>query len=67
MGHARNTHEVLGKDCNTPSKFVLCWTEGIAGTQQVVRVAEGYGIPVCNADDVSEEGIWEWVKSHVIV
>ena len=34
---ARNSHQVLGKDLNTPSDFIICWTKngkGSGGTGQ---------------------------------
>lgn len=49
--HARNAHQVLGLDLNTPSKVVVCWTlDGnlVGGTAQALRIAEHYGIPVFN-------------------
>lgn len=47
--HTRNVHQVLGPGCNTPSKFVLCWTKGgkgKGGTGQAIRIAQAHGIPV---------------------
>lgn len=49
--HARNAHEVLGQDLETPSKFVICWTpEGRleGGTATAIRIAGLYNIPVFN-------------------
>ena len=49
--HARNIHQVLGKDLNTPSKFLLCWTEdGLpsGGTATAIRLAYEREIPVYN-------------------
>jgi len=63
--HARNSHELLGRGLNTPSRFLLCWTDGSGGTSRLIRVAEGYGIPVCNADDCTEEEVWEFIKVHI--
>ena len=57
--HARNTHQILGRDFDTPSAFVLCWTKDgakIGGTAQAIRIAERYGVSVCNVgrcDDVN--------------
>lgn len=56
---ARDVYQVLGKDLNTPSDIVYCWTEdGVnnvsnitfktGGTAMVIRVAEVYKIPVIN-------------------
>lgn len=47
--HARNTHQILGNDLDTPSDFVICWTEGgkgSGGTGQAIRMAKNYKIPV---------------------
>ena len=52
--HARNAHCVLGKDCKTPSRFVLCYTpqaNGTGGTGQGIRIAKAYHIPVFDLGD----------------
>lgn len=49
---ARNSHQVLGLDLETPSQFVVCWTksgEGSGGTGQAIRIANHYGVPVFDA------------------
>lgn len=49
--HARNVHQVLGHDCKTPSRFVICWTidgKASGGTGQAIRIAQGHGIAVFN-------------------
>lgn len=55
--HARNSHQVLGADCASPARFVLCWTPDGAvekttaatgGTGQAIRCAARYGCPVFN-------------------
>jgi len=49
--HSRNMHQVLGEDLNTPSAFVICWTEGaqiIGGTATAIRLAKRHNIPVIN-------------------
>ena len=46
---ARNSHQVLGEDLETPSAFVICYTAGgkkKGGTGQAIRIAEAYNIPV---------------------
>jgi len=46
---ARNSHQVLGKDLETLSAFVICWTKkgkGSGGTGQAIRIAKAYNIPV---------------------
>lgn len=48
---ARNTFQVLGHDCHTPSKFVVCWTKtgkATGGTGQALRIAEHHDIPIYN-------------------
>lgn len=56
----RNTLQVLGRDCNTPSNFVVCIASASeldsqrriknvkGGTGQAVRIAYHFGIPVWN-------------------
>ena len=49
---ARNSHQVLGQDLSTLSKFVICWTKngsGRGGTGQAIRIARNYDIPVFDA------------------
>jgi len=49
--HARNVLQVLGKDLNTPSDFVVCWTKGgiiVGGTGIAMRIAKLYDIPLFN-------------------
>lgn len=58
--HARNCHQVLGADLNTPSKFLLCWTEGgevKGGTATAIKLALNNRVPVLNF------GKWKTVKS----
>lgn len=49
---ARNSHQVLGWDLETPSKFIICWTKngsGSGGTGQAIRIAKAYDIPIFDA------------------
>ena len=55
--HARNCHQILGRDLNDPASFVVCWTPDGAttdpgpstgGTGQALRIAAAHGIPVFN-------------------
>lgn len=49
--HARNMHQVLGKDLDTPSNAIICWTPAgnfVGGTTTALRVAVEYGIPIFN-------------------
>jgi hypothetical protein len=65
---ARDTHQVLGADCVSPSKFVLCWTPDGAvektagktgGTGQAIRIAAAYGIPAWNLKRPEHRATWE--------
>ena len=47
--HARNCPQVLGVNLDSPSVFLLCWTEqasGRGGTGQALRIAKHYGVPI---------------------
>lgn len=57
--HARNVFQVLGKDLNTPSRFVLCWTPDgceshkqrsikTGGTGTAISIADYHNIKVIN-------------------
>jgi hypothetical protein len=49
--HARNIPQVLGKHLESPSKFVVCWTEGsknVGGTRTAIILARQHSIPVFN-------------------
>lgn len=49
---ARNSHQVLGWDLETPSNFIICWTKngkGSGGTGQAIRIAKAYNIPIFDA------------------
>lgn len=46
---ARNSHQVLGKDLETPSDLVICYTpngSGKGGTGQALRIAKDKNIPI---------------------
>lgn len=48
---ARNMHQILGLQLDSPVKFVLCWTPGArvtGGTGQAMRLAADRGIPIYN-------------------
>ena len=47
----RNTFQVLGKDLKSPSKFVVCWTQGggiKGGTGQAMRISKSLNVPIFN-------------------
>lgn len=70
---ARNCHQVLGKDLETPSNFIICWTEGgngQGGTGQALRIARDYNIPYFDCggyDDINEcrRKLFEFLKEYM--
>ena len=49
--HARNCHQILGKNLDSLSSLVICWTKGgkfVGGTSQALRIAKDFGIPIIN-------------------
>lgn len=46
--HGRNSHIVLGEHLDSPVSFIICWTTSCGGTQQALRIASKYNIPVFN-------------------
>jgi hypothetical protein len=56
--HIRNVKQVLGKECDTPSKFLICWTndgvetgktsQATGGSGQAIRIAQHYKVPIFN-------------------
>ena len=49
---ARNSHQVLGFNLESPSNFIICWTKGgkgQGGTGQALRIARHYDIPIFDA------------------
>ncbi len=49
--HARNIHQVLGKDLKTPSEFLVCWTKNgkeSGGTATAIKLTKLHNIPVYN-------------------
>lgn len=48
---SRNTYQMLGDDLQSPSAFIVCWTQGgklKGGTAQALRIAADYKIPRYN-------------------
>ena len=47
--HARNAQQILGPNLDNPSLFVVCWTNPAkGGTNQALRIATYYEIPIYN-------------------
>lgn len=58
---ARNSHQVLGKNLNTLSNFIICWTKDgkdIGGTAQAIRIARHYEIPIFNAGEYKDISVF---------
>ena len=76
MFMARNAHQVLGDDLNTPSAFVLCWTpdgaethgersRATGGTGQAISIAHAHDIPVFNMrHDDALDRLAEWLQEN---
>ncbi len=42
---SRNVHQILGQDLNTPSDFVMCWTQdGASSKDEISRKTGGTGL-----------------------
>ena len=55
--HARNCYQVLGKDLDTPTDLVICWTPGgkiTGGTGQALRIALDYNININNLYEATQ-------------
>ena len=74
--HARNMHQILGTDLNTPCNFVICYTKNgllSGGTAQAIRLSEKYNIPVFNIGNfdkhsdikIREQELWEFIKHYI--
>src|SRR5690554_1755896 len=66
--HTRNVFQVLGKELNNPSKFLVCWAEmdkqgkPKGGTRTAWMLAEKYDIPCFNLYKVEHrERIEKWL------
>lgn len=71
--HGRNSFQVLGRDLNTPSKFLICWTpDGCAqhssrsiktgGTGTAISIAWYWNADIYNLFRVRDFDLWsEWV------
>lgn len=62
---ARDGYQVLGADLQTPSSFVICYTEngsGSGGTGQALRIAKHYDIKVCDFGRFPKERAFEYAE-----
>lgn len=58
--HARNVLQVLGRDFETPSDFLICWTKDgkdIGGTATAIKLARLHKIPIINAGQFLDPGM----------
>lgn len=59
--HTRNTFQILGRDCQSPSAFVVCWTKdgkASGGTGQALRIAEAKGVKIYNLHDMENRALF---------
>ena len=71
--HARNTHQVLGRDLLTPSDFIICWTKNgkeLGGTAEAIRIAKAYNIPIFNCGKYTDinkcrQDLWDFLKKNI--
>ena len=49
--HARNCCQILGLTLDDPVQLVVCWSPGHGGTEQALRIAKDYQIPIFNLKD----------------
>lgn len=61
---ARNSHQILGKDLQTPSCFVVCYSEGSGGTEQALRIAKRFNIPIFNLFEMERKEIIEKILKN---
>lgn len=66
--HSRNVYQILGKDLNSPSLFVICWTpdgstgetsRATGGTGQAIRIARAKEIPIINLKNIENHSAEE--------
>lgn len=61
---ARNSHQIFGKDLKTPSCFVVCYSEGSGGTEQAIRIAKHFNIPIYNLFEMERNKIIEKILEN---
>lgn len=52
---ARNAMQILGRDCESPTDVVICWTNETGGTNQALRIAKSHNIPILNLKEKQVE------------
>lgn len=61
--HARNSHQILGPELDDPTDFIICWTKTRGGTNQAIRIAMEYGIPIWNLKVNPIEDVVRWMAT----
>ena len=65
--HARNCHQILGADLQTPTHFVLCWTPSgnrSGGTGQALRLATLHNIIIFDLGVATiEQRLCTWLNA----
>jgi hypothetical protein len=67
--HTRNVYQIAGKDLNTKTNFVVCWTldgKRGGGTGQTLRLASYLEIPIFDLAICKPSDILEYVNYGVI-
>ncbi len=74
--HGRNAFQVLGRNLNSPSKFLICWTSDgcqshhsrtirTGGTGTAISIASAYQVEIFNLNNqVSYRRLAAWLKSN---
>lgn len=69
--HARNCNQVLGMDLQTPSRFLICWTDGgviKGGTATAIKLALNNKVPVLNLGKWKKiDSMYEAIKDFLII
>ena len=72
--HARNCHQVLGWDLETPTSVVICWTayaKGHGGTGQALRIAKDYDISIVDFGKgyiaTNLERVYDYVEKEIVL
>lgn len=75
----RNVYQVLGETLDSPSEFVLCWTNDgcssaedrtrqTGGTGQAITVASQHGVPIFNIQDpIQENKLLDYLTTRDII
>jgi hypothetical protein len=68
MLHTRNVFQIMGKDLQSWSKLVICWTQGgkgKGGTGQAIRIANEIGVPVFDLGKPNQQEVIKQCESFV--